>query len=669
MGFFVYKIIILHWHQKSHMKYVVTSLLLLFSYSLSAGDISKFGSVTKAELEMTSCEFEPEAIAMFLYHNSEVYYLENRTADNRWVYDIHNLFNTTVQEIKVRIKLFSDKASEYSNVKIKYDTDEEELVDGIEGSTYNLSNGKVIETPLRKESIYTEDGIDGERTKIFAMPAIKKGCVLEYRYTLKRQYKTVLPAWHFQHQIPVAISRHSLLVPQQFQLKTQFLTSETVDKKINEGSGNTEYMYTMRNIHGLKIEKYMSSVYDYLQRIYFSMTQFTAENKRNYYFENSWEEVVKTIKSGYLAPYFYELIHQTVPVDHAYNDKVSAIKTDREKMIFIYNYVRDYMTWNLKTSFLSRHGIRRAWNKKSGSNGEINLALISLLKNEGIDVDPVLTSTHSNGTINRYFPTLYQFNTVVAMVKIGSETFYLDASSKKQPFNFIAPEIYYTAGLLIKNKTFEWVNLNQEDLISKNSVSLMGEIDEQGLLKGDLQISSSVYSRLMQEQRWNFGKEKYAEVFSHNKTGLLLSDLAVENSKEDSLPFIQTMKFSQKLQSSEAYSYFNLNFFPDFDENPFLSEDRYADIDFDSKQKFVLRGSISFPAIYKIESLPPDLALIMPDTSIEAHRMIHEENGTISFKIEIEFRKSNFPQEEYPVLKDYFKKLYAMLNDKILLKK
>lgn len=651
------------------MKSIVTTLLLFISFVSNAGDIPKFGNISRAELEMTSCEFEPDAVAMYLYHSSEVYYFENRTADIRWLYDIHSLYNTTIQEVKVRIKLFSDKAGAYSNIRIKYDTDEEEMVDNIEGSTYNLVNGKQVETPLRKESIFTEDGIDGEKTKIFAMPEIKKGSVIEYRYTLKRFYKTVLPSWQFQHQIPIAISRHSILVPQQFQIKTRFLTTEPIDKKINEGSGSTEYMYTMRNLQGLKKEEYMSSFYDYLQSIYFTMTQFTTESKHNLYIGNSWEDVVKTIKSGYLAPYFYEQINQTIPVDNAYTEKVSSIKTDREKMIFIYKYVRDYMTWNLKTSFLTRHGIRRAWNKRSGSNGEINMILISLLKHEGLDVEPILGSTHPNGSINQFFPTFYQFNTVITMVKAGNETFFLDASSKKQPFSFISPEIFNTTGLLIKSKSFEWVNISTENFESKNSVSMMGEINEQGMLSGDLQINSTNYARLKQEQQWSQGKEKYTEAFSHNKNGLTLNNLEVENSKEDSLPFIQIMKFSQKLQTTESYSFFNLNFLPDFDENPFLSDNRYTDIDFDSKQKYMLRGSITLPALYKIESIPPDLALIMPDTSIEAHRMIHEDNGVLSFKIEITFHKSNFPQDEYPVLKDYYKKLYAMLNDKILLKK
>jgi hypothetical protein len=56
--------------------------------------------------------------------------------------------------------------------------------------------------------------------------------------------------------------------------------------------------------------------------------------------------------------------------------------------------------------------------------GEINLMLVNLLKEAGLNAHPVLVSTHENGVVNPVdagtfdYPGFHQFNKVPAYVKI-----------------------------------------------------------------------------------------------------------------------------------------------------------------------------------------------------------------------------------------------------------
>ena len=70
------------------------------------------------------------------------------------------------------------------------------------------------------------------------------------------------------------------------------------------------------------------------------------------------------------------------------------------------------MNWNGGESIYTENGIKSAWDKKTGSNGELNLILINLLRDAGLTVYPLLISTKDNGTANTMYPFLDQFNIV-----------------------------------------------------------------------------------------------------------------------------------------------------------------------------------------------------------------------------------------------------------------
>ena len=63
-------------------------------------------------------------------------------------------------------------------------------------------------------------------------------------------------------------------------------------------------------------------------------------------------------------------------------------------------------------------GIKKAWDKRSGNTGDINLILLSLLKEAGVIAYPCLISTRNNGKINTAYPFLDQFNALYVYVPL-----------------------------------------------------------------------------------------------------------------------------------------------------------------------------------------------------------------------------------------------------------
>jgi len=144
----------------------------------------------------------------------------------------------------------------------------------------------------------------------------------------------------------------------------------------------------------------------------------------------------------------------------------------------------------------------------------------------------------------------------------------------------------------------------------------------------------------------------------------------MENMAIDSLPLVQNIDFNLDLNGSDDnYIYFNLNLFSSLHTNPFLSESRNTDIDFGYRDNVVLNGSYKIPAGYKIDALPKNLTLIMPDSSIIFKRVINQDADNITVRYVVNHKKTLYFKNSYPNFYIFYKKMYEMLNEQIVLKK
>jgi hypothetical protein len=75
------------------------------------------------------------------------------------------------------------------------------------------------------------------------------------------------------------------------------------------------------------------------------------------------------------------------------------------------------------------------------------------------------------------------------------------------------------------------------------------------------------------------------------------------------------------------------------------------------------------PPGYRSDALPKNVSMLMPDQTITFRRLIGEQDGIIMVRYLIDFKKSVFFKENYPELRDFYKKMYEMLNEQIILKK
>ena len=87
-------------------------------------------------------------------------------------------------------------------------------MDKLRAVTYNLENGKVVETKLDVKSNVFKDKIDKNRVvKKFTFPNVKEGSIIEFEYTLVSDFLNNLQPWEFQGAYHRLWSEYNLSLP------------------------------------------------------------------------------------------------------------------------------------------------------------------------------------------------------------------------------------------------------------------------------------------------------------------------------------------------------------------------------------------------------------------------------------------------------------------------
>ncbi|MEI9957585.1 MAG: hypothetical protein WDM90_15105 [Ferruginibacter sp.] len=312
--------------------------------------------------------------------------------------------------------------------------------------------------------------------------------------------------WYFQQYLPIVQSRYTLRVAPHLEFAYR------VDKKadfpivIKQEKGSDLVYFEMNNIPGLSDEPYMDSREDYLQKIIFQISGYNNGYGKNNYM-TSWDEVTRELLSD---KNFGTQLNKSIPGTKDVVDAVKTKSTDEEKMAILYNYVRANMTWNNLYSKYAMDGIKDPWSKKQGTSGEINIILVNLLKDAGLEVYPVLVSERFNGKVAVDYPFVDQFNNVFACVVIKGKKYYLDATDAYTPAHMTPNDILNTTALIVNRKNGGLVNITNDSLKYSDFISSQVELDDKGILSGETYISARDYARVKRVHDYKEkGKEKY----------------------------------------------------------------------------------------------------------------------------------------------------------------
>lgn len=665
------------------IKRLIIALFLVVSFSKTNAQKFELGKVSVAELKEKAHPLDSSAVAAILYNKAKTFFK----------YSVKDGFSINT-EYEIRIKIYKKEGLKWANHQVnyyvgfeKYNDDRVTFSDEI---TYNLENGSIVKTKLKKEGRFDKKINKYWNGTSITMPNIKVGSVIEYKYILQSENIVKFPRFDFQYEIPVNYSEYKTEIPGFFVYKAVVAGLLTVknESKVVTGSMNyaTENNLLRSNtisfqqvnsksilydIPALKEEPFVDNIQNYRSAILHELekTQFYEEPVKDY--SVTWEGVAKTIFDN--KDFGKELDERLYLVQ----DLKTILKNDQkpelsqpEKLAVIFKFVQQKMNWNGDFGYYTDKGVIKAYSDQTGNVAEINFILIKMLKLAGINANPVLLSTQSNGIA--MFPSRTAFNYVIAAAEIDGKQILLDATNKYTTANILPLNtLNWTGRLIKKDGTSEEINLVPKNP-SKNATNVGAAIDDKGKITGKLRIQKTDYEALTFRQKYaGINKDNYLEKIENELNGIQISDYKVDNLIDLAQPMIEFFTFAtdNHCEIIGSKMYFNPMLFFAQTQNPFVQEKRQFPIYFGYPKQEKYNISIEIPLGYAVESLPKPIKLSTGENAGSFTFNIQTQGNTIQIAVLKEMNSSMVSADFYDVIKNYYKQMIEKQNEKIVLKK
>ncbi len=311
----------------------------------------------------------------------------------------------------------------------------------IEGATYNLVDGIVEKTELKKRNLDRKDIGDGLSAITFVMPQIKRGCIIAYTY---QQASTIMPrlcSWHIQGEYPKLESQFSVtcppltveykpirttkLYPVQYKSIKQAQGSDDAFACVGstDKNGNVTNLWIRRNVSAFKEEPYIANRNNYkeVHELYLVSLRFSDDNTWDNFNSVIWQKM--GLGSDLNDPKLFFLL--------TLDSLAKPGMSENEKMLHIYYYVRNnFKAVSGEERREKNTDLKALWYNRSGTIGEINLLLTSMLLKAKLHANILLISTTEYESPNKNVPVSEQMNYVACAVMVDNKVVFLDASEK-----------------------------------------------------------------------------------------------------------------------------------------------------------------------------------------------------------------------------------------------
>ncbi len=403
--------------------------ILLPAFLLVASSVPAFAATWKQptpdELKMTADPAAPDAPAVYLFREE--------TVDDKLHY--HHLY--------AQIKILNDKGKEqYSDIEIPYESGVTN-VRSIEGRTIHPDGSVVPFTgkPYSKEVVKAGDTKIME--KVFTMPEVTVGSILEYTYDLQYGDNIVIsPDWDLQqavfvhhahyHFVPINFSLGEISSKDRFgkeRSASQLLYFSWLPPGSNKVSYSIDGTYDLvvDNIPPLPDEEYSPPIGSFSYRLTFYYS--SASNGADYWktIGKEWSKDVDRFANP------NDAIRQAVAGIVAPSD------TDDQKLHKIYaavmtventRFTREHTAAENKAQGLRVKTAADIWAQKRGSDDEITRLFIAMARAAGFKASAMAVTERQKAIFNSGYLDWGQLEDEIAIVNLGGKDVFFDPGQR-----------------------------------------------------------------------------------------------------------------------------------------------------------------------------------------------------------------------------------------------
>lgn len=670
------------------LRLLVVLLTALLSNASTAQDKPpfKFGKVEPSDFKVTIPSFDTGAYAVILGDIGYSRIVPNNNGGFGYEFErkirvyIHD--KNGIDAGKFTIPLYSSNSN-----------DMREEIRRFNGTTYNLENGKVVETKLENNQVFTEKISKNRTDKKFSLPALREGSIFELSYLLKSDYLFQFRDWNFQNEYPTLWSEYEAELTEfhdyvylvqgyhPYHINTskeaartyRISSSRSADGAMSGPRSDFTInglakmkRWVMKDVPSLKSENFITTLENYRSKIEFQLSSIRYPNSAPILIMENWAKVSSDLMKD--EQFGVAMNRVDGSLEELIKPLVTGINDQTEKAKRIYEYMRDNFTWNGYTGIYTSGNLKNVLKTKTGSVGDLNLMLIAALKSFGFTAYPIILGTRSRGYTHEMYPLMDRFNYVVCAVMIGENDYLLDASDPDLGFGHLPSRCYNGHARVLMDNPLP-ISLNADSLLEKKvtlATVVASSTDVKGRIQSNLGYLNSTYYRSLAREK---GEDAiFSGIKTRFGTGYEISNTSIDSLKKKDLPIKITYDFIAKNEEADLI-YVDPVLDPFSKENPFQSAKRFYPVEMPYRVDETYILNFQIPEGYKVDELPKSAKVGLNDGDGYFEYLISAEPERIQLRTRVVLAKAYFSPEEYDSLREFFGYVISKQSEQIVLKK
>lgn len=648
----------------------------------SSKDKTKFGEIAPENFDPSIHAFDSTADAVILYERGYSYFRANNDGWFTLIFEKH-------QRIKVLTKNGMDAAN-FTIMQYK-DSKNEEKIEKLRAATYNLENGKVVETKLNDKDIYKDKLDKNYSLTKFGLPNVKEGTILDVTYTIASDFMFNLREWTFQGRYPRVHSEYTARIPDFFNyvmlsqgyvpfkekkvdnFNTRFIliipSGSTGPRNRTEiPTVETETKWVMEDVPAMKSEIFTTTVDNHIAKIYFQLSEYRFPNQPSQPVMASWIKVADQLMKD--EDFGAHLSKNNGWLSDDIKTITSGKESDYDKAKALYYHMRDKFTLVSGGGIYLSDNPKTLWKNMKGKSTDANLLLVTLMKGIGLNADPVLLGTREHGYMNEIYPIMSQYNQVICRVEIDGKPIFLDATTPMLGFGLLPLE-YYNGGARVIKPFPIIAQLDPNELKEQKLTFINMFLDQEKPWEVKVKNTPGPYEAM--DVRKTVSDKGEAQLNQDIRNALpaevSLKELTIEHLKdyEDKLG-IQYIVDAGDLADEEII-YINPLLGERQKNNPFPSADRLYPVEMPYTFKETIMVTMMIPEGYDVDEMPKSTRVKLENDEGMFEYLIQRDGRTIQLRSVVDLRKAVFSADVYPSLRDFFTYIVKKQGEQIVLKK
>ncbi len=456
-------------------------------------------NITPEEQALEDDPLRPGAHAIILYHERFSHHVKR------------------YEDFYTRIKILTSEGMKHADVELPHFGDALRVKD-IKARTIRR-DGTVVpfDGEVFEKIVVRGKDLDVE-ARVFALPQVDVGSIIEYRYRLEWRGKYFMPLpWRIQGKLSV-LRGHYTLRPYSLGEtggERSFHFSHVLPDGVRMNPLGGMWTLNVENIPALQQEEYMppDDTLRYQVRFFYLTAGITASA-----IDRFWAETAVT-----LAKEEEDFIKEDKGIERIVRNLVLPNDPPEVTLRKLYTRAQDVQRQKglseqerKRERIKENKSVKDVINRGYGTGLDVNRFFVALAREAGFHAEVVIVRARDAGFFEKNLPDPEQLNAQLVLVRLGEEDLFLDPAAPFCPFGFISWDQTASEGVTLDSESAKffvreqvledgrqiYVNTPQpksEQALTRRIASF--ELGEDGTLLGTLTVSFSGHEALGRRQQ------------------------------------------------------------------------------------------------------------------------------------------------------------------------